>query len=163
MSLASRMMTASRKPGRWHWTDIAAYAYLALGVVLMFGPVLWLGLSSFKTQAGLLEFPPSLLPMSQKEVALPGQQQPLPLFEVDDAGRFEARAGTGPPHRHPGADGRSRAKPGETIRVPIDKRTPGPRVQARDRELYRAAGALRLSPASYGIRSSSRWWRRSSR
>jgi alpha-1,4-digalacturonate transport system permease protein len=34
----------------------------------MFGPVLWLVLSSFKTQAGLLEFPPSLLPMSQKEV-----------------------------------------------------------------------------------------------
>ena len=68
MSLASRMMTARRKPGRWHWTDIAAYAYLAFGVVLMFGPVLWLGLSSFKTQAGLLEFPPSLLPMSQKEV-----------------------------------------------------------------------------------------------
>ena len=33
----------------------------------MFGPVLWLVLSSFKTQARLLEFPPSLLPMSQKD------------------------------------------------------------------------------------------------
>ena len=30
------------------------------GVVLMFGPVIWLVLSSFKTQAALLEFPPSL-------------------------------------------------------------------------------------------------------
>src|SRR3954452_13976509 len=65
-----------------HWTDIAAYAYLALGVALMFGPVLWLVLSSFKTQASLLEFPPSLLPMSQKEIVVPGNQQPLPLFTV---------------------------------------------------------------------------------
>ncbi len=48
----------------------------------MFGPVLWLVLSSFKTQAGLLEFPPSLLPMSQKEVSVPGYPQPLPLFTV---------------------------------------------------------------------------------
>ena len=123
MSLASRMITARRKPGRWHWTDIAAYAYLVLGVVLMFGPVLWLGLSSFKTQAGLLEFPPSLLPMSQKEVVVPGQSQPLPLFEVempDGTKRVLAqvrRIGIQAQMVDPG-------KPGETIRVPIDKRTP---------------------------------------
>ena len=34
MSLMTRLATARRKPGRWHWTDVAAYAYLALGVVL---------------------------------------------------------------------------------------------------------------------------------
>ncbi len=85
MSLVTKLATARRRSGRWHWTDIAAYAYLALGVALMFGPVLWLGLSSFKTQTGLLEFPPSLLPMSQKEVAVPGQAQKLPLFEVEMA------------------------------------------------------------------------------
>ncbi len=123
MSLATRMMTARRKPGRWHWTDIAAYAYLALGVVLMFGPVLWLGLSSFKTQAGLLEFPPSLLPMSQKEVAGPGQTQKLPLFEVempDGSKRVLAQV------RRIGIQAQmvDPEKPGETIRVPIDKRTP---------------------------------------
>lgn len=78
-----------RYPGRWHWTDVAAYAYLALGVVLMFGPVAWLVLSSFKTQAGLLEFPPSLLPVSQQEAAVEGYAQPLPLFSamMDDGSR----------------------------------------------------------------------------
>lgn len=65
-----------------HWTDIAAYAYLALGCILMFGPVLWLVLSSFKTQGALLEFPPSLLPLAQVEVTVPGQPQPLPLFRA---------------------------------------------------------------------------------
>ena len=65
----AQLLTARRDARRWHWTDIAAYAYLLLGVLLMFGPVLWLVLSSFKTQAGLLEFPPSLLPMSQKEIS----------------------------------------------------------------------------------------------
>ena len=49
-------------------------------------------LSSFKTPAGLLEFPPSLLPVSQVEVAVPGQPQPLPLFKVamPDGGVREA-------------------------------------------------------------------------
>ncbi len=65
-----------------HWTDVAAYFYLALGVLLMFGPVAWLVLSSFKTQSALLEFPPSLLPLAQQEVSVPGHAQPLPLFRV---------------------------------------------------------------------------------
>jgi alpha-1,4-digalacturonate transport system permease protein len=75
-----QLLRARRRSGRWHWTDIAAYAYLSLGVVLMFGPVVWLLLSSFKTQASLLEFPPSLLPLSQQEVSVQGFPQPLPLF-----------------------------------------------------------------------------------
>ena len=81
MSIASAL-TMRRGRSRVHWTDLASYAYLLLGVALMFGPVLWLGLSSFKTQAGLLEFPPSLLPSSQKEVSVPGFDKPLPLFNV---------------------------------------------------------------------------------
>ncbi|MGY8677802.1 carbohydrate ABC transporter permease [Bradyrhizobium sp. UFLA05-153] len=75
-----QLLRARRRSGHWHWTDIAAYAYLGLGVVLMFGPVVWLVLSSFKTQASLLEFPPSLLPLSQQEVRVQGYPQPLPLF-----------------------------------------------------------------------------------
>lgn len=123
MNRLARMATARRNPGRWHWTDIAAYAYLALGVVLMFGPVLWLGLSSFKTQAGLLEFPPSLLPMSQKEVRVEGHAQPLPLFEVtleDGSKRVLAQV------RRVGIQAQmiDPANPGQSIRVPIDKRNP---------------------------------------
>lgn len=123
MSRALAMLTARRRRGRWHWTDIAAYAYLALGVVLMFGPVAWLVLSSFKTQAGLLEFPPSLLPMSQREVVVPGQPQPLPLFSVtleDGTVRELAQV------RRIGimAQMVDPKDPGQQFRVPIDKRTP---------------------------------------
>lgn len=116
-------VTARRKGRRWHWSDIAAYAYLALGVVLMFGPVVWLVLSSFKTQAALLEFPPSLMPMAQVEVTVPGRDKPLPLFTVtmeDGSTRTLAqvrRVGIIAQMVDPKA-------PETSIRVPIDKRTP---------------------------------------
>jgi alpha-1,4-digalacturonate transport system permease protein len=122
MSIASAL-TLRRGRGRLHWTDVASYAYLLLGVVLMFGPVLWLGLSSFKTQAGLLEFPPSLLPTSQKEVSVPGYDKPLPLFNVtmeDGSTRVLAQA------RRIGLQAQmiDPAEPGKIIRVALDKRTP---------------------------------------
>ena len=63
-------------------TDWLAWIWLALGVLVMFGPVVWLVLSSFKTQAALQEFPPGLLPMGQKLVAVSGHDEPLPVFEV---------------------------------------------------------------------------------
>jgi alpha-1,4-digalacturonate transport system permease protein len=122
MSIATAL-TLRRGRGRLHWTDLASYAYLLLGVVLMFGPVLWLGLSSFKTQAGLLEFPPSLLPSSQKEVSVPGFDKPLPLFNVtleDGSTRVLAQA------RRIGLQAQmiDPAEPGKIIRVALDKRTP---------------------------------------
>jgi len=122
MSIATAL-TLRRGRGRLHWTDLASYAYLLLGVVLMFGPVLWLGLSSFKTQAGLLEFPPSLLPSSQKEVSVPGYDKPLPLFNVtleDGSTRVLAQA------RRIGLQAQmiDQAEPGKIIRVALDKRTP---------------------------------------
>ncbi len=76
------LATATRGRGRLHWTDWFSYLYLGLGVLLMFGPVVWLVLSSFKTPAGLTEFPPTLLPLGQVEVAVEGYDDPLPLFTV---------------------------------------------------------------------------------
>jgi alpha-1,4-digalacturonate transport system permease protein len=119
----ANLLTARRNTQRWHWTDIAAYAHLLLGVVLMFGPVVWLVFSSFKTQASLLEFPPSLLPMSQKEVTVPGYPQPLPLFTValDDGTTRELaqvrRVGIQAQMIDP-------ANPTQQFRVAIDKRVP---------------------------------------
>ncbi len=69
--------------GRLHWTDVFTYFYLAFGVFLMFFPVVWLVLSSFKTPAGLVEFPPTFLPLSQVEVQVEGQKKPLPLFRAE--------------------------------------------------------------------------------
>lgn len=62
--------------------DLFTYLYLSLGTVLMFGPVLWLVLSSFKTQAALVEFPPRFLPYAQQTVTVEGYDEPLPLFHV---------------------------------------------------------------------------------
>src|SRR5262249_43692105 len=63
-------------------TDWLSWGFLALGVVLMFGPALWLGASSLKTKAALQEFPPSFLPAGQKEVRMPGRAERLPVFLV---------------------------------------------------------------------------------
>jgi len=73
-----------RGRSRLHWTDWASYAYLLLGLLVMFGPVLWLVMSSFKTESALSQFPPTFLPYSQKTAMVAGHEQPLPLFTVKD-------------------------------------------------------------------------------
>ncbi|MFI4981457.1 MAG: carbohydrate ABC transporter permease, partial [Nevskiales bacterium] len=78
MTRAFRFLTARRG----NFTDWLTWAYLVLGVLVMFGPVIWLVLSSFKTQAALQEFPPGLLPMGQKLVQVQGYDRPLPVFGV---------------------------------------------------------------------------------
>ena len=69
---------------RLHWTDWLSYAYLLSGLIVMFGPVLWLVMSSFKTESALSQFPPTFLPYSQKEVVVTGYDKPLPLFRAKD-------------------------------------------------------------------------------
>jgi len=78
-----RWLTARRGYLRADWTDWLARIYLLLGVLLMFGPVVWLVLSSFKTPAALTEFPPQLLPYGQKSVAVAGHSDPLPVYRVN--------------------------------------------------------------------------------
>ncbi len=58
------------------------YAYLLLGVVVMFGPVLWLVMSSFKSFADIKRFPPRFLPYHQELAAVEGYDEPLPLYKV---------------------------------------------------------------------------------
>ena len=117
------LVTARRGRGRLHWTDVFTYAYLLLGVLLMFGPVVWLVLSSFKTPAGLLEFPPTLLPLGQIEVAVEGHDKPLPLFRatledgtVKDLAQIR-RVGIVSQMVDP-------ENPDETYKVPISSREP---------------------------------------
>src|SRR5213080_1477847 len=78
----ARMLSGTRGGGRLDWTDWLSYGYLLLGLLLMFGPVLWLVLSSFKSPAALNEFPPQLLPYGQKAIAVVGHENPLPLYRV---------------------------------------------------------------------------------
>src|SRR4051812_41339233 len=120
MNIAN-LLTARRNARRWHWTDIAAYAYLLLGVALMFGPVLWLVLSSFKTPASLLEFPPSLLPTSQKEINWRVYPHRCPLFKLP---RGEGTVRNPPQARRAGTQPQitDPANPSQQFRIPIDKR-----------------------------------------
>jgi alpha-1,4-digalacturonate transport system permease protein len=69
------------------------YLYLSLGVLVMFAPVLWLVMSSLKSEAALAQFPPTFLPYAQKSIMVPGNDKPLPLFSVTtDDGQHKVMA-----------------------------------------------------------------------
>lgn len=115
------MLTATRGRGRLHWTDAFSYFYLGLGVLLMFGPALWLAMSSFKTPAGLLEFPPTFLPLGQETVEVEGFEDPLPLYRTTmEDGSVRELAQT----RRVGIVARmiDPADPETVIEIPIDRR-----------------------------------------
>jgi alpha-1,4-digalacturonate transport system permease protein len=67
---------------RLNMWDILTYLYLLVGVLVMFGPVVWLVLSSFKTQSALLRFPPQALPYTQETISVEGYDEPLPIYDV---------------------------------------------------------------------------------
>lgn len=79
---ASSFLLRTKGHNRPATVDVITYAYLIIGTFIMFGPILWLVLSSFKTEAALSEFPPTLLPYSQQTVVVEGYDDPLPLFNV---------------------------------------------------------------------------------
>ena len=74
--------SGTRGQDRLHMSDILMYLYLLFGTLIMFGPVVWLVLSSFKSSADLTRFPPRLLPYEQTVVEVDGYDEPLPLFDV---------------------------------------------------------------------------------
>ncbi|MFT7058317.1 MAG: alpha-1,4-digalacturonate transport system permease protein [Pseudorhodobacter sp.] len=87
MSKAITFLMRRRGGLGWHWTDIVTYLWLGAGVIVIFGPALWLVLSSFKSPAQLSEFPPSALPYEARTAIVEGYDAPLPLYIVtDDAG-----------------------------------------------------------------------------
>ena len=66
----------------------------------MFGPVLWLVASSFKTQAGLVKYPPPLLPYQQVQVEVEGFDEAAAAFHRG-YGRWQfPRAGADTARRH---------------------------------------------------------------
>jgi len=73
-----------RRQGRKRATtaDLITYLYLVLGTVIMFGPVVWLVMSSFKPIEGLYDFPPTFLPLRRETAVVPGYDKPLELYDV---------------------------------------------------------------------------------
>ncbi|MGE0500542.1 MAG: carbohydrate ABC transporter permease [Rhizobiaceae bacterium] len=123
MANALSFLTRTRGRGRFDLTDWLTFAYLALAVFLMFGPVLWIGLSSFKTEAALQEYPPSFLPLAPATVMVEGYDEPLPLFEItagEHAGKVLAQI------RRIGlvAQMVDPANPAERLQVSINDRVP---------------------------------------
>ncbi len=82
MGKIMKFLTRTRGKEKLHFTDIISYVYLGLGVIIMFGPVLWLVLSSFKTSAEVVKFPPRLLPYKQETITIEGYDEPLPVYLV---------------------------------------------------------------------------------
>lgn len=75
-------LTRRRGINRLHVTDIATYAYLIIGTIVMFGPVLWLVMSSFKPRSLLFEPNPTFLPYQQVTVRVEGYDDPLNLYDL---------------------------------------------------------------------------------
>ncbi len=122
----SRVVTflTRRRGGRgWHWTDVVTWLWLLGGLLIMFGPAVWLVASSFKTPAQLAEFPPTILPMAIEQVSVEGYDKPLDLYNVtlpDGSKRLLAqvrRIGTVAQMVDP-------KNPGEIIKVNIAERKP---------------------------------------
>jgi alpha-1,4-digalacturonate transport system permease protein len=119
--LDSLRLTKGRK--RLDFTDIISYVYLGVGVILLFGPVLWLVLSSFKTSGEIVKFPPRLLPYRQDTAVVEGYEEPLPLYVVtfeDGSTRTLAQV------RRVGLEAQmvDPANPGPIIKVNINQRQP---------------------------------------
>ncbi len=123
-----KFLTRTSGRGRMDWTDWLSYGYLLVGLFTMFAPVLWLVMSSLKTEAAIGQFPPTFLPYSQKSVQVTGHDKPLPLFLArDDKGEMRQMAQV----RRIGimATMVDPANPEQQVRVNINDRTPVTELQ----------------------------------
>ncbi|MGV0816400.1 carbohydrate ABC transporter permease [Martelella sp. AMO21009] len=123
MSAVSKFLFRRRGGDGWHWTDIVTWVWLIGGLIIMFGPALWLVFSSFKSPAQLAEFPPTILPYVSQQAEVEGYDKPLNLYDVtlpDGSTRVLAEV------RRIGivAQMVDPADPGEIIKVNIAERTP---------------------------------------
>ncbi|MBX3086736.1 MAG: carbohydrate ABC transporter permease [Anaerolineae bacterium] len=122
MDTVRRFLAGTRGRKRLEWADYLSYLYLFAGVLVMFGPVIWLVMSSFKTVSALAEFPPSFLPVTQEVASVKGFDKPLPLYDVTlDDGTVRRLAQV----RRIGTQAQlvDPANPEEVIKVNINQRT----------------------------------------
>lgn len=68
--------------GRFDITDTLTYLYLLAGIFVMFGPVIWLVMSSFKDESLLFEPKPTFLPYRQARTNVSGYANELMLYDV---------------------------------------------------------------------------------
>ena len=99
------------------WTDIVAYTYLAVGVLIVLLPVIWMALSSIKSQRALVENDPRILPYDQVMVPSADGTKQLGVFTLTrpDGTRVDV-AFVAP--RGANAQVYDLTKPAETFEVP---------------------------------------------
>lgn len=83
-------LTRTRGRRMMDLTDWLSWLFLLAGLLLMLGPVAWVGLSSFKTEAALQEYPPTFLPLAARTIEVAGYDEPLALYDIT-AGEHEGR------------------------------------------------------------------------
>ncbi len=76
----SAFLARTRGRSRLHWSDWLAYGYLALGVLIVALPILWMFVSSIKSPRALVENDPRLLPYEQLTTLSPDGQRQLGVF-----------------------------------------------------------------------------------
>ena len=123
MSTVKNFLTRKRGGKKFDFTDVLSYMYLFFGVIIMFGPIVWLLLSSFKTSGEIAKFPPRLLPYRQETIVVEGYDEPLPLYQItfeDGSVRELAQV------RRIGLEAQlvDPAEPDEIIKVNINQRQP---------------------------------------
>jgi len=116
-------LTRTRGKTRLEAVDVLTYLYLLFGTIIMFGPVVWLVMSSFKSQTDLIRFPPTFFPYRQETVVVEGHDKPLELYTVtfeDGTTRQMAQV------RRVGIEAQmiDPAAPAEIVKVNIKQRAP---------------------------------------
>ena len=82
MSTILEFLTRRRGRKKLNISDILTYLYLLMGVLIMFGPVVWLVMSSFKTPIEITRFPPRFFPYKQETIQVEGFDEDLPLYQI---------------------------------------------------------------------------------
>lgn len=79
------MAFLTRKAGgrRAGLADWACYAYLAVSLLVILLPIVWLILSSFKPESELTQYPPTILPDAPMMLKIDGQPSPLPAYRIE--------------------------------------------------------------------------------
>ena len=71
-------LTRRRSEGQFDIMDFITYLYLIVGAIVMFGPVLWLVMSSFKDESLINAPNPTFLPYRQETITVRGYNRDLP-------------------------------------------------------------------------------------
>ncbi|MBE3637287.1 carbohydrate ABC transporter permease [Mangrovicoccus algicola] len=77
-------LTRTRGKTRMDVTDILAFAWLILGTLVIAIPIGWAFLSSFKPEAEINSFPPTLMPRAAETLVIEGYDDPLPAYAWTD-------------------------------------------------------------------------------